>query len=524
MKWAFAALGAILLVVAAGVFLMSGDEPPPITAASTTTATTAPGTGGSSVATTEPAPLVGSPGSAGLDDPLYPLLGNGGYDVVHYDVALGYHPVDNTLEGLVTMEAVATQDLSAFNVDLQQMSVRSVEVDGQRVVAEHSGAELVVQPDAAIPRGSEFSVTIDYVGFPERVMSQAVPVAIGWFGGQDGVHVMSEPDATSSFIPTNNHPSDKATWTIAVTVPADQQVAANGTLVEIIEDGDETTYVWDHPFPMASYLVAIGIGRFDVVEYQSEGGVAIRDYYERPVDQRVRESFTRQGEMIDFYADLFGPYPFEAYGALVVESASGAFAALETQTLSTFPIAPGETGYDEAIVAHEAVHQWFGNSLTPLEWDDIWLNEGFATYFDWVWTAYARGLDNPDAAAARNYALLSGQQFLDQGIPPSQIPAVLEENFPPPGLPPANSLFNGAVYLRGAMVLHALRQRIGDDDFFAGVRAYADRFAQSTVTTEDFVAVMEEASGEDLDEFFTTWLTDPTMPAIPEQGLAPPDL
>jgi aminopeptidase N len=524
-KWAFAGLGAIVVVIAAALFLIGGDETGPPTTSTPVATTVAAGPDGPPTSTPPTtAPIVGVPGSEGLADPLYPLLGNGGYDVVHYDVALRYRPTDNTLEGLVSFQAVATQDLSAYNVDLQSMSVRSVDVDGVRVAVVHEGGELTITLAEPIASGAPFTTTIDYVGFPERVMSEAVPVGIGWFGGQDGVHVMSEPDAASSFIPSNNHPSDKATWTISVTVPADQQVAANGSLVDVVEDGDETTFVWDHPFPMATYLVALGIGRFDVVEYTSAGGVPIRDYYERSVDQGIREAFVRQGEMIDFFADLFGPYPFEAYGALVVESASGAFAALETQTMSTFPISPTETSYDELIVAHEAVHQWFGNSLTPLEWDDIWLNEGFATYFEWVWTSTDHGLDNPDATAARNYALLSGQQFLDQGIPRSQIPGVIDDNFPPPGTPPANALFNGAVYLRGAMVLHALRVRIGDEAFFAGIREYADRFAYSSVSTEDFIGVMEEVSGEDLDDFVRAWLDDPQIPAIPEQGLSPPDL
>lgn len=533
MKWAYAGLGLVIVVALAGIYLMGGDDEPvtleltPATETSTTVPAGASDRGitGDEVTTTAVAVVTGSPGAEGVGDPLYAGLGNGGYDVQHYDVVLDYRPTDNALDGLVTIEAVATADLSAFNIDLKSMTVEDVTVDGRPATFRHEEPELVIEPDAPLAAGTTFTVAVDYLGFPERVPTRAVPAPIGWFAEPDGVYVMSEPDATSSWVPVSDHPSDKATWSFSVTVPSDQQVAANGTLVDTIVDGSSTTYVWNHDFPMATYLVALGIGRFDVVDGEpTESGVAIRDYFERPVDQAIRQSFARQRDMIEFYEDLFGPYPFEAYGALVVESRIGAFAALETQTLSTFPVDPSETSYPEFIVAHEAVHQWFGNSLTPAAWDDIWLNEGFATYFEWVWTAATQGQENPDAIAARNYALLSGQQFVDQGIPSAQIESILADNFPPPGTPPPDNLFNGAVYLRGALLLHALRQEVGDDAFFEAIRIYADRYAYSTVTTEDFRAVMEEVSGQDLGSFFTAWLDDPQIPAIPAKGLEPPTL
>lgn len=529
MKWAFALIGSVVVVVAAALFLLGGDEDGAVSSSVlTTTSPAGPGAGsqatdGSEALTTTTA-RVGTPGSAGLDDPLYPGLGNGGYDVEHYDVKLRYQPAENTLEGLVTIEAVATQNLSSFNLDLREMIVRSVTVNGNLVRTEQTERELVITLDLVIGAGERFSTVVDYVGFPDVVPSEAFPIDIGWFGGVDGVHVMTEPDAASSFIPLNEHLSDKATWTITVTVPSPLEVVANGELVEVIEDNGETTYVWDHPFPMATYLIALGIGQFDETESVTSSGVPIRNYFETPVDQGVRDSFSRQGEMVEFFEGLFGPYPFEAYGALVIESATGAFAALETQSLSTFPVSPSAFSYPESIVAHEVVHQWFGNSVTPKTWEDIWLNEGFATYFEWVWTSSKRGLDNTEEIAADNYDLVSGIGFLARGIPESQIGSAIDDNFPPPGTPPANDLFNGSVYLRGALLLHALRAEIGDDDFFGAVAEYADRFAYSSVNTNDFVSLVEEVSGRDLDEFFASWLTDRQVPTIPSQGLIPPDL
>jgi len=525
-KWAFAAVGSVVVVVAAALFLLGGDEERPAQTSIPLGTSVASPDADSQVAegSTTTTAIVGTPGSAGLGDPLYPGLGNGGYDVQHYDVRLRYQPTENTLEGLVTIDAVATQNLSSFNLDLRQMTVRSVTVDGSPVRSEQTERELVITPDLVIGAGERFSTVVDYVGFPGVVDSQAFPIDIGWFGGVDGVHVMTEPDAASSFIPLNEHLSDKATWTITVTVPSPLEVVANGVLVDVIEDNGETTYVWDHQFPMATYLIALGIGQFDETESVTSSGVPIRNYFETPVGQGVRDSFSGQAEMIDFFEGLFGPYPFETYGALVVESATGAFAALETQSLSTFPVSPTAFSYQESIVAHEAVHQWFGNSVTPKSWDDIWLNEGFATYFEWVWTSNKRGLDNTEEIAADNYALVSGSSFLARGIPESQIGSAIDDNFPPPGTPPANDLFNGSVYLRGALLLHALRAEIGDDDFFESIAEYADRFAYSSVSTDDFVSLVEEVSGKDLGDFFTGWLTDRQVPAIPSQDLSPPDL
>lgn len=372
--------------------------------------------------------------------------------------------------------------------------------------------------------GATFVVEVTYAGLPNRFPSAALPERIGWFGEGNTVYVMAEPDATSSWFPVNDHPLDKATYSISIGVPPPLTAASNGVLVETFQDGANTVFVFEHDHQMASYLVALGIGELERIVGESESGVPIRDYIDIDVSDGVRNAFARQGEMIDFFQELFGPYPFENYGALVVESSIGSFAALETQTLSTFPVGIGAQSYAEFIVAHEVAHQWFGNSVTLSDWRDIWLNEGFATYAEWLWSAHARGADGPDELVRSNYALVSGQQFLDDGIVIAQVRDLVDQNFPPIGDPPANNLFNGAVYLRGALTLHALRLEVGDEAFFDGMRLYADRFGYANATTADFIAVMEEVSGQELDDFFDGWLFDRQVPAIPQMDLIPPEL
>ena len=365
-------------VITAGVIWMTdtGEPPPESTLAGDPPAVSVPSTTPSSTTTT----LLASAGAPGIGDALYPRLGNGGYDAQHYDLDVTFDPNDGILSGTSTMTAVAEQNLSAFNLDMAALLATNVTVDGEPAMFHQESFELIIVPATPIAEGEVFVVAVQYAGIPDRFATSALPARIGWFGEAETVYVMAEPDATSSWFPLNDHPRDKATFSIRVGVPPPLTVASNGILVETVQEGANTVFVFEHDFPMASYLVALGIGELERIVSVSPEGVPMRDYVDVRVGGGVRQAFLRQGEMVDFFADLFGPYPFETYGALVIESEIGSFAALETQTLSTFPIGVGAQGYEEFIVAHEVAHQWFGNSLTPGGWQDIWLNEGFATY------------------------------------------------------------------------------------------------------------------------------------------------
>jgi aminopeptidase N len=201
-----------------------------------------------------------------------------------------------------------------------------------------------------------------------------------------------------------------------------------------------------------------------------------------------------QGEMIAFFANLFGPYPFDAYGIVVVE---GLGAALETQSFTVFgePITRGPAF--ERILVHELVHQWFGDLVSPATWRDTWLNEGFASYGEWLWTEHRNGREALDEAIAQERERLAAGDF------------------PPPATPPDDQLFGIAVYRVGALALHALRLEIGDDAFFSTLRTYLERFAFSTASTADFIAVTEEVAQRRLDDFFDAWLFDPAIPEFP---------
>jgi len=445
--------------------------------------------------------LAQSPGGEGLGDSYYPGLGNGGYDVRHYDLNLLYDFDARLLLGTATIEAVATQDLSAFNLDFRGLDINQVRVDGAIAAYEHRSPELTILPARPIPAGATFTTVVLYEGIPGPAGVRSTE--LGWTRHENGVFVAGEPIGASSWYPVNEHPLDKATYTIRVTAPAEYVVAANGLLAETIDRGAMRTFVWENSYPTASYLVTVNIGEFVIEEQEGPGGLPIRNYFPPDIAGEASYDFGRTPQMIALFSSLFGPYPFEAYGVVVADAAIPF--ALETQTLSVFGRrhVDGQRG-DEIVVAHELAHQWFGNSVSLADWSDIWLNEGFAEYASYLWYEY---LESPEAL---NEVL---HYFYDN---------LARSLLPPPGSPPPNDLFNISVYIRGAMTLHALRARLGDEAFFRVLQTYYDRFKYGNATTGDFIAVAEEIGGQELDGFFDAWLYDLALPPIPELGWEPP--
>ncbi|MEB2289344.1 MAG: M1 family metallopeptidase [Anaerolineae bacterium] len=453
-------------------------------------------------------------GPTGIGDPYFPALGNGGYDAQHYAIALTADPARNTVDATATITALATQELSAFNLDFAGPAVLGVEVNGAPADWDRRERELIITPSASLSAGEQFTVAVRYAGRPSSVSGSSIPMLVGWTNFGDGVFVASEPYGAMGWYPVNDHPLDKATYELRVTVPAPYVVAANGTLHETITsaDGEAITYVWASRDPIASYLVTVNIGQFAVMHEVGPNGLPLRTYYPPDHADAVAAEFARTADMIAFFSDAFGPYPFEAYGAVVIDAALPF--ALETQTISLF----GRnwitgTGAAEEAVAHELAHQWFGDSVSLTRWGDIWLNEGFATYASWLWFEHDRGADTLDQIVRRIY----GQIAEDQAGASSALPL---SSYLPPGDPPPDALFNGGVYLRGALTLHALRLHVGDEAFFAILRAYYERYQHGNATTADFIALAEEIAGGPLDDLFDAWLYAPALPDLPEMGLS----
>jgi aminopeptidase N len=452
-------------------------------------ATTAPAT------TTPPEVDPGAPpaeGSAGLGDPYFPGLGNGGYDVVSYDLDLVVDPDEGTLTGRATIEATATQNLSAFNLDLKGLDVGSASVNGSPAAVSRSGSELTLEPEQALPAGETFTAVVDYGGSPTTSNGGGFPA--GWMNRSDGVFVIGQPDGGSTWFPGNDHPSDKATFSVTVVVPEPWVVAAAGRLVSEETEGGYRAYRWDIDEPTATYLATIVVGDLVRVDRDPAGDVAIRDYLPPDVAADAPEAFTRIPEMIAVLEEAFGPYPYDAYGHVVVTGFPG---ALEVPTLAIFGRSALAPFIVEDIVVHELAHMWFGDSVTPETWDDIWLNEGFATYAEWLWKEEAYGEAAYRAALASAYEAMSFS------------------GGPPPGDPGAPRMFADTVYVRGGLTLAAIRESVGDEVFFTALRTYAGRFAHGNASTEDFVAVVAEVGGGDITPLVDAWLFDDHLPPLP---------
>jgi aminopeptidase N len=434
-------------------------------------------------------------GADGVGDPYFPALGNGGYDVDHYDLQLDWQPDGGRLDGVVTVEATATQDLSRFNLDFGDLDVESAEVDGEPATTERTGEhELEITPATAVDEGAAFTVEIAYGG--EIADPQGLlPGLGGWFDDGTEVYVAAEPDGAHGFFPVNDHPSDKATYTITVTAPEELDVVANG--VETTgPDGPEAapasgdgtrTWSFDMTDPMASYLVQVVVANLDLPTEESPGGVPIRHAHDEDVLDAATEQMEGTGAIIDWYAERFGPYPFDVYGGVTVDEDLGF--ALETQTLSLFP-----AGISTEVVAHELAHQWFGDHVSPATWQDIWLNEGFATYASWLWLEEAGEVTVEESAGQSTF-------FGDLNAPPAD-----------PGGPGA--LFDATVYFRGALTLYVLHDRLGDDAFFGLLRAWVDEYGGRSATTADFEELAAEVTGEDLTDLFDAWLRSDELPRL----------
>jgi len=428
-----------------------------------------------------------SPGSSGLGDPFFPLSGNGGYNVSRYGLDLSYEPGANELSGTATITATATQDLSRFDLDLRGFTISRLDVDGRSATFTRDGQELIVTPRRGIQSGAAFTVVVGYAGTPMVVTDPDFSIE-GWVPTDDGAFVVGEPQGSPAWYPVNDNPRDKATFDFSVSVPDGLTVMANGVLVSHATSGGRTTWVWRETDPMAPYLATATLGRFDLT-IGTAGGVP--SYVAVDPQLSTGNVLRKLPEIIDFYSSIYGPYPFTAAGA-IVDSAKVVGYSLETQTRPVFDRMP-----DETTLAHEQSHMWFGDSVTLTEWPDIWLHEGFATWSEWIWSEHEGNA--------------SAHQLFEHyyNTPPQDVRFWT----PPPGDPGTPFyLFNGTIYVRGAMTLEALREKVGDLTFFQIMRTWAAQNRYGNVTTAQFIALSEQLSGMDLDHFFDVWLYQPDKP------------
>jgi aminopeptidase N len=427
----------------------------------------------------------------GIGDELFPPLGNPGIDVQHYTVVIDYDPKRNRMSAKEHLDIVMTEDREEFSLDSDGPDVSAVTIDGTPAEFIASEPELLITPPSPLTSGQRIGVDVTYTLSPQPVPSAAGD-QVGWFPSLSGSYVLNEPEGAHTWLPSDDHPSDKATFRFEVTVPSGLTAVANGALVDHTSTATSDTWVWEEDRQMATYLIQLLTGDYEVVEGTGPDGLPLLSVVLRQDRETMQPYLDTIGEQIDYFDDFFGPYPLDRYGIAITDSYPGlAMETMERPTFSRGDFASGRLDTQQLLfLSHELAHQWFGDAVSPEWWNDVWLNESFATYGEWMWLDHA-GMTPIESSANAGLAAREPHSTAD---------------------PTAEQMFTINSYDGGAVILHALRKTIGDDLFFTLLRRWVADNNGTSCTTEDFVALANEVSGQDLTEFFATWLYADVLP------------
>jgi aminopeptidase N len=455
-----------------------------------------------------------SPGPETLGDPVYPALGNDGYRVAAYHLDLAWDATTRTVTGTATLRITTTQALSRLSLDALGLDIGAVRVNGRPAAHAQEGEKLRITPARPLPAKSGARITVDYTADPRRTLPHTA-----WVPTPDGFAVCPQPKSAHTVFPCNDHPADKADFTFRLTVPTGLRGVASGTLTGTEDLGDgRTAYCYRSRHPIATEVVQITVGEYEVKERSGPHGLPLRDIVPVSRAAALEPALALTPGIVEWIEARLGAFPFETYGLLPCNTDDPKafdFTGLETQTLTLYK--PNYLLQEEKKIGshmmHEVVHSYFGNSVSPATWADLWLNEGHADYYGLLYR-YERGwpdslgMTSLEARMKHTYAL--GDQW--------------RRTSGPVATPDEANLFDSQRYLGGALVLYALRQRVGQSVFDAIERAFLDRHRGSTASTKDFIAVASEVSGEDLSGFLTEWLygtKTPRMPGHPDWTVTP---
>ncbi len=459
-------VGVVVAVVSASVVLAGCSEPEPPPERDVTTSVT------------------------GIGDGYYPLDGGTGIDVARYRIRDAYDFESGELSGSTTLTITATQRLESFSLDFL-LPVEAVDLStGPARYSQETAHELLITPETPIADGARFKVTVTYAGTPadSEYLGES-----NWHADALEAVTVDEPHIAPWWFPANDHPSDKARMDISITVPTGNEVVSNGALVSRRPSGNgTTTFRWRAAEPMATYLAFFAAGPFNVTRGVTPEGIpwvnAVSQQGPAEARRESSEMIAKTPKYVTWLASRLGDYPFAQTGG-VISSLDVGF-SLETQTRPVYG-SHVPRGYAPLLV-HELAHQWFGDSVSLERWQDVWLNEGFATFMQWMYD--------------EDHGGRSAQSRLDGAYDAGT-------DWRPIGAPDPDDLFTEAVYSRGAMTLQALRSRIGDEVFWTVLRTWVADHRYGNATTAQFVALAEEVSGEDLDAFFDVWLYADERPA-----------
>jgi aminopeptidase N len=436
-----------------------------------------------------------------------------GLDALHYDFELAFSQDGDSFLGRARIRLALVEPLpDVIALDLSGLTVDAVRLDGRDTDFELSDGQLrIARPPG---RGvGEVTVDVLYGGTPDDGL-----ILRNTLHGRPAVFADNWPNRTRFWLPTVDHPSDKATVRFTIHAPEIWEVVANGRLAQepfpstrnALGDGsDRLTWIWETVVPISPYNMVVGATEFVVdiigtaacgrapLTSRIDGCIDVTYWVFAPDVENAAFKFDRADLMVDFFARAIGPFPFAKLAN--VQSATR-FGGMENASAIFYSERSVATNPDDGVVSHEIAHQWFGDAVTEAEWSHLWLSEGFATYFGNLFFEQAEGADDFRARMEEDRGIYIGSDVIGQPV------VRREQNL--------FDLLNRNNYEKGGWVLHMLRGQLGDDIFFAGIREYYLRYIHRVVLTEDFQAVMENASGQDLDWFFNQWLFEPGYPML----------
>jgi aminopeptidase N len=453
-----------------------------------------------------PAPSIDPlPRVAGVDEPPQPGVESrtaedrAGLDVLHYDLQIDLRRLDDTvMTAIATIEVVPSLERPYIDLDFVGLRVDSVRMDGFRVPFAQGPEILRIRP--AVEFDELVTLEVFYDGRPRDGLFIGPDT-----GGDLSAFADNWPNRARWWFPANDTPRDKATADFYVRVPEGYSVVANGRFVGVEDDA----WHWSTDVEIPAYTMVIGVAKFERAEIGDgacgnapaagdSGCVPVSIWALAGSGAYGEQRFSRAADMVDYYTEVFGPYPYEK---LAHVQSSTRFGGMENSSAIFYAMGGwAEERMGEGVIAHETVHQWFGDSVTPSEWSHLWVSEGFATYFAAV---YFQARDGDDALKA---AMARGRQAII-GSDASNRPVVDERS-------DLFGLLNTNSYPKGGWILHMLRVKIGEEAFWNGIRSYYAEHENSVADTEDVRRVMEEASGQDLESFFQQWAYSPGFPKL----------
>ncbi len=430
--------------------------------------------------------------STPVEDSVYPAVGDPRVDALLYDLDLDWDPGARRLEASAVVTFRAARTAPRFQLDLGRgLTVGRLELDGEGVAFARRGKDLVVK--ARIEADQRYELSLDYVGTPKPAPAPTTRSDFSTTGftvtDTGEVWTMQEPYGAFTWYPVNDQPSDKALYDVTVHAPKPWTGISNGHLTGLSDDGGSTTSSWQLTEPASSYLVTLAIGDYTHSANTTAGGLRVDYWTPRGLVKGI-EGLQTAADSVDWIEGKLGPYPFDSLGLVVTDSMS----AMETQTMVTL----GNNDYvlSPQVIAHELVHQWYGDQVSPADWSDVWLNEGMTMLMQWIYE------DEHDIRPLRG--TIQDARAGDQR---------LRDDFGPPGAYDPRQFGSSNIYYPPALMWNELRVELGDDEFFRIARSWLEQNDNTSVTREQIVDHWEEETGRELSSFFDAWITGERTPA-----------